>query len=65
MKNYYSLPMDEVLQAAGMLNLLNNSLKNTKYFSHSYYLLFILFKLTKAKVRLFRHYECTNSVSLP
>ena len=33
--------MGEVLQAAGILNLLKNSLKNTKYFSYSYYLLFI------------------------
>ena len=59
MKNYYSLcrPKGEVLQAARILNLFKNSLKNIKYFS--YYLLFILSKLKEAKVKLYRHYECT------
>ena len=51
--------MGEVLQAVGILNLL----KNTKYFSYSYYLLFLLSKLKEAKVKLFRHYECTPLVS--
>ena len=54
--------MGEVLQAAGILNLLKNSLKNTKYFSYSYYLLFILSKLKEAKVKPFRH-ECTPLIS--
>ena len=45
--------MGEVLQAAGILNLLKNSLKNTKYFSHSYYLFFILSKLKEAKLNYF------------
>ena len=56
--------MVEVIQEAGILNLLKNSLKNTKYFSHSYNLLFILSKLKEAKVKLFRHYGCTPLVSL-
>ena len=56
--------MGEVLKVAGILNLLKNSLKNTKYFSYSYYLLFVLAKFKEAKVKLFRHYEYTPLVSL-
>ena len=40
--------MSEVLQAAGILDLLENSLNNTKYLSYSYSLLFILSKLEEA-----------------
>ena len=65
MKNYYYLgrPVGEVFPAAGILDLLKNSLKNTKYFSYLYYLLFILCKLKEAKVKLFCHYEWTSLVS--
>ena len=45
---------------AGILNLL----KNTKYLSYLYYLLFIMSKLKEAKVKLFLHYERTPLVSL-
>ena len=56
--------MGEVLQAVVIVNLLKNSLKYTKYFSYSYYLLFILYKLKEAKVKLFRQDECTLHTSL-